>query len=619
MHAWAGGAGLGTVLRRHGARGRRLRAAHEAGRRPARPDLDRGGRRARRHGPRGDRRGPPRRRRLRFGRVTRPLRSPRLIWCPRRDPRPAAAVVGRRARRDRRWPRLRPRVPRREHLAARLRRHRPRARQPDRAHLVGGRSSSASRSASRSTCSRCRGPRCTSGPVPWLALSVLESLFVAGGARADRARVPLGAAGELPRAGSAWSGCHCSSPGSGACARRRPVRSRTAGSPGVVLRSARPRARSPTSSRGSGRPVSGSSWSPSSRASSSGCACAGGRTSARRSRSRPSRIVAVALPAWPTIADRRATGRERAGQRPGGILRRAGARRRARPRSSKRPSRSSTSPASTCCSGPRAAPTSIRLAASRSRHDLRRPQRAARRSHRAEHGDHPRRSSSSTPRCCGARVRARSTATTSAIPVPFGEYIPDRAFWEPLAPDLIGLIQRGYTPGTNAPVFDLGDAITGLAICFDVIYDELIWEGARDGAELYMFQTNNADFRGTDENQQQLAIARLRAIETGRSVVNISTVGTQPGHRPDRPHDRCAARRRTGRDGHRRRIARGPHAVGRARRRCSGRHRARGPCAAWSPPGMLARRRSRASEDVDERAGRLRRRSSAGRDGHAGS
>ena len=40
------------------------------------------------------------------------------------------------------------------------------------------------------------------------------------------------------------------------------------------------------------------------------------------------------------------------------------------------------------------------------------------------------------------------------------------------------------------------------------------------------FQTNNADFRHTDENEQQLAIARLRAIETGRSVVNISTVGT---------------------------------------------------------------------------------------------
>jgi apolipoprotein N-acyltransferase len=111
-------------------------------------------------------------------------------------------------------------------------------------------------------------------------------------------------------------------------------------------------------------------------------------------------------------------------------------------------------------------------------------------------------------------------------PVPFGEYIPDRPFWNMLAPDLIGLIQRGYTPGTNAPVFDVDGTAAGLAICFDVIYDELIWEAARDGAELYMFQTNNADFRGTDENLQQLAIARLRAIETGRSVVNISTVGT---------------------------------------------------------------------------------------------
>ncbi len=87
-------------------------------------------------------------------------------------------------------------------------------------------------------------------------------------------------------------------------------------------------------------------------------------------------------------------------------------------------------------------------------------------------------------------------------------------------------MQREYTPGTNAPVFDLGDAVTGLAICFDVIYDDVIWEAAHDGAQLYMFQTNNADFRGTDENLQQLAIARLRAIETGRSVVNISTVGT---------------------------------------------------------------------------------------------
>ncbi|WP_109209397.1 MULTISPECIES: apolipoprotein N-acyltransferase [Microbacterium] len=118
-------------------------------------------------------------------------------------------------------------------------------------------------------------------------------------------------------------------------------------------------------------------------------------------------------------------------------------------------------------------------------------------------------------------------------PVPFGEYVPDREFYASIAPDLIGMIGRDYTPGTTPPVFDIDGTIAGLAICFDVIYDALVWEGARDGAEIYLFQTNNADFRGTDENLQQLAVARLRAIETGRSVVNLSTVGTSQVIAPD--------------------------------------------------------------------------------------
>ena len=120
-----------------------------------------------------------------------------------------------------------------------------------------------------------------------------------------------------------------------------------------------------------------------------------------------------------------------------------------------------------------------------------------------------------------------------ANPVPMGEYVPDRWFFEAIVPDLIGLIQREYTPGSNPPFFDVNGVGVGLAICFDVIYDDVIWEGAQDGAEVYMFQTNNADFRGTDENLQQLGFARMRAIETGRAVVNISTVGTSQVIAPD--------------------------------------------------------------------------------------
>lgn len=118
-------------------------------------------------------------------------------------------------------------------------------------------------------------------------------------------------------------------------------------------------------------------------------------------------------------------------------------------------------------------------------------------------------------------------------PVPFGEYVPDRWFYERIVPDLIGLIQREYTPGQNPPFVTVDGVTVGLAICFDVIYDSVIWDGARQGAQVYVFQTNNADFRGTDENLQQLSFARMRAIETGRAVVNVSTVGTSQVIAPD--------------------------------------------------------------------------------------
>ena len=83
------------------------------------------------------------------------------------------------------------------------------------------------------------------------------------------------------------------------------------------------------------------------------------------------------------------------------------------------------------------------------------------------------------------------------------------------------------------PLVTVGGVPVGLAICFDVIYDEVIAESITAGAELLVFQTNNADFRGTDENLQQLAVARIRAVETGRTVVNVSTVGTSQIIRPD--------------------------------------------------------------------------------------
>ncbi len=118
-------------------------------------------------------------------------------------------------------------------------------------------------------------------------------------------------------------------------------------------------------------------------------------------------------------------------------------------------------------------------------------------------------------------------------PVPFGEYIPDRQFWRPFAPELIDLVVREYSIGTTDPIFDLGDVTASVNICFDIVDDQLMTESILGGAEVIFAQSNNADFGRTDESLQQLAIARVRAIELGRSVVNISTVGTSAIILPD--------------------------------------------------------------------------------------
>lgn len=125
-------------------------------------------------------------------------------------------------------------------------------------------------------------------------------------------------------------------------------------------------------------------------------------------------------------------------------------------------------------------------------------------------------------------------------PVAFAEYVPDRAFWRQFAPDLIDLIQRGYSMGQQDPIFEVeakdasgGKATIGVNICFEIAVDSLHRDGVNQGAELLISQTNNADFGYSDETFQQAAIAKLRAIETGRVMVNDSTVGLTAVFMPD--------------------------------------------------------------------------------------
>ena len=123
------------------------------------------------------------------------------------------------------------------------------------------------------------------------------------------------------------------------------------------------------------------------------------------------------------------------------------------------------------------------------------------------------------------------------FPVPFAEYMPNREFFRMLAPDLVDLVQLEYTPGERSPVLQAettrGVVQLGAAICFDMVIDDQARAMNADEAQLILGPTNNADFGHTDQSAQQLSIARLRAIESGRALVNISTVGTSAIVMPD--------------------------------------------------------------------------------------
>ena len=111
-------------------------------------------------------------------------------------------------------------------------------------------------------------------------------------------------------------------------------------------------------------------------------------------------------------------------------------------------------------------------------------------------------------------------------PVPFGEYVPDRPFFMALAPDLIGLIGWDMSSGTRDGIFDLPNgAKVGSLICFEVAFDYLSHDLVKQGAQAIMIQTNSSDFGRSEQGVQQAAISRMRAIETGRTVVAVSTVG----------------------------------------------------------------------------------------------
>jgi apolipoprotein N-acyltransferase len=117
-------------------------------------------------------------------------------------------------------------------------------------------------------------------------------------------------------------------------------------------------------------------------------------------------------------------------------------------------------------------------------------------------------------------------------PVPFGEYIPLRSLLAPRI-DALRQIPSDMVRGTRPGVLRVGPARAGVLMCFEVAYDGLLRALVDDGADVIVVPTNNATYTGTGQIEQQFAMSRLRAIETGRYVVIASTNGISGVVAPD--------------------------------------------------------------------------------------
>jgi apolipoprotein N-acyltransferase len=117
-------------------------------------------------------------------------------------------------------------------------------------------------------------------------------------------------------------------------------------------------------------------------------------------------------------------------------------------------------------------------------------------------------------------------------PVPLAEYVPARSFFRFFS-DKVDLVRRDFVAGDEVGVLDVGGVRLGDLICFEVVYDGLVHDVVEGGAGMVVVQTNNATFGHTDESAQQLAMSRLRAVETGRTVVVAATSGISAIVAPD--------------------------------------------------------------------------------------
>jgi apolipoprotein N-acyltransferase len=109
--------------------------------------------------------------------------------------------------------------------------------------------------------------------------------------------------------------------------------------------------------------------------------------------------------------------------------------------------------------------------------------------------------------------------------VPFGEFLPLRSLIELVPGQPTDLVGRDAIAGSGPAVLRTPEGTVAVAISWEVFFGGRARDGVKHGALVLLNPTNGSSYRGTILQTQQIASSRLRALETGRWVVQVAPTG----------------------------------------------------------------------------------------------
>lgn len=117
-------------------------------------------------------------------------------------------------------------------------------------------------------------------------------------------------------------------------------------------------------------------------------------------------------------------------------------------------------------------------------------------------------------------------------PVPFGEYVPGRRYLGFVT--ALRAVPRDMVPGPGPRVLPLPRGLVGTPISYEVAFSGIVRGFAEAGAELIVVPTNTSSY-GPDAPvaEQELQLARLRAVELGLWVIQAAPSGISAIVAPD--------------------------------------------------------------------------------------